>query len=67
MSVHFLFLILYKLKSSSSLFCNECTKFKNTRARMLNTFYHWSLKVLFLARNVKICHLLCNDLMNVIT
>ena len=34
------------LPSILSLFCNEFNKFNNTRARMLDSIYHMTLKIL---------------------
>ena len=34
------------LSSILSLFCHEFNKFKNTRARMLDSIYHMTLKLL---------------------
>ena len=36
------------LPSILSLFCNEFNKFNNTRARMLDTIYHMTLRYYFL-------------------
>ena len=47
------------LPSILSLFRNEFNKFKNTRARMLDSIYHMTntLKSYFCHKNVKFCHL----------
>ena len=43
------------LPSILSLFRNEFNKFNNTRARMLDSIYHMTLRLL-LSKNVIICH-----------
>ena len=55
MSAHVLLILLNKLRkrdkmrgvpSILSIFCNEFDKFNNTGARMLDSIYHMTLKVL---------------------
>ena len=54
MSVHVLLDLLNELRKRNkmrglphilSLFCNECNKFNNTGARMLDSIYHMTLKL----------------------
>ena len=50
MSAHVLLNLLNELgkrdKMRGSLFCNEFNKFNNTRARMLDSIYHMTLRYL---------------------
>ena len=59
------------LPSILYLFRNEFNKFNNTRARMLDSMYHVTLKLLkkhiFGVKTSRICHLLRNVIMDVIT
>ena len=59
------------LPSILSLFRNEFNKFNNTRARMLDSIYHMTLKLIknriFGVKTSRFCHLLCNVIMNAIT
>ena len=54
-----------------SLFCNEFNEFNNTGARMLDSIYHMTLKLLeyhiFGVKSSRFYHLLCNVIMDVIT
>ena len=54
------------LPSILSLFRNEFNKFNDTRARMLDSIYHMTLR-LFCRKNVIICHYVRNVVMDVIT
>ena len=50
------------LPSILSLFRNDFNKFNNTRARMLDSIYHMTLKIIliiFLRENVRVCRM-CN-------
>ena len=53
-----------------SLFRNEFDKFNNTRARMLDSVYHMTLKLLknciFGVKTSRFCHLLRVVIMNVV-
>ena len=53
------------LPSILSLFRNEFNKFNNTRARMLDSFYHMTFH--FWRKNVIFCHYVRNVVMDVIT
>ena len=59
------------LPSILSLFRNEFNKFNNTRARMLDSFYHTTFKITlkshFCRKTLYFCHYVCNVVMNVIT
>ena len=68
------------LPSALSLFRNEFNKFNNTRARMLDSIYHMTLRLLrnlIISYDIKItlkshkklwfCHYVRNVIMNVIT
>ena len=59
------------LSSILSLFRNEFYKFNTTEARMLDSIYHMTLKLLknhiFGLKMSRFCHLLRNIMMNVIT
>ena len=59
------------LPSILSLFRNEYNKFNNTRARMLDSFYHYdiniTLKFHFCLKTLYFCHYLHNVDMDVIT
>ena len=57
------------LRSILSLFRNEFNKFNNTRARMLDSFYHMTntLKSHFRHKNVIFFHYVRNVVMDVIT
>ena len=80
MTAHVLLNLLNKLRkrdkmrdlpSIISLFRNEFNKFNNMGAQMLDSIYHMTLK--FLKNHIlgvkmsRICHLLCNIIMDVIT
>ena len=62
---------MHGLPSILSLFCNKFNKFDNTGARLLDSFYHMTLKLLenhnFGVKMLKFGHLLCNIIMDVIT
>ena len=53
-----------------TLFCNELNKFNNTEARMLDSIYHITLKLIknriFGVKTSRFCHLLCNVIMDII-
>ena len=57
------------LLSILSLFLNEFNKFNNTRARIIDSFYHMTntLKSHFWRKNVINCHYVRNVVMYVIT
>ena len=58
------------LSSILSLFFNEINQFNNTETRMLDSIYLMALKVLknrYGVKTLKILHLLCNVIMDVIT
>ena len=59
------------LPSILSLFRNEFNTFNNTGARMFDPIYHMTLKLLknhiFGVKTLRICHLLSNVIMDVIT
>ena len=59
------------LPSILSLFRNELNKFNNTKARMLDSIYHMTFKLIknriFGVKTSRFCHLLCNVIMDVIT
>ena len=78
MSAHVLLNLLNKLgkrdkmqglQSILLLFRNEFNKFNNTGARMLDSIYHMTLKLLKKVLGMKtsrFCHLLCNVIINFI-
>ena len=79
MSAHFLLNLLNKLRKSDkmqgllsilSLFRNKFNKFNNTGARMFDSIYHMTLKLLknliFGVKTSRFCHLLHNVRMDVI-
>ena len=79
MSAHVLLNLFKKLRKSDkmrglpsilSLFCNKFNKFNNTRARLLSSIYHITLKItqnhIFGLKLSIFCHLLRNVIMNVI-
>ena len=59
------------LPSILSLFRNEFSKFNDTRARMLDSIYHMTkillLNLISAVKNVIICHIVHNLVINVIT
>ena len=59
------------LPSILSLFRKEFNKCNITGARMLASFYHMTLKLLknliFGVKTLRLCHLLCNVIMDIIT
>ena len=59
------------LSSISSLFRNEFNRFYNTGARMLDSIYHMTLKILknciFGVKTIRTSHILRNVIMDVIT
>ena len=59
------------LPSILSLFRNEFNKFNNTRARMLDSIYHMTLKLLLIfisdVITLYFCHYVRNVVMDVIT
>ena len=59
------------LPSILSLFRNEFYKFNNTGAQMLDSIYHMTFKLLenhiFGVKTSRMCHLLRNVIMDVIT
>ena len=59
------------LPSIISFFRNEFNKFNNTVARVLDSIYHTTLKLLknhfFGVKTSRFCHLLSNVIMDVIT
>ena len=70
MSAHILLNLLNKLGKSDkmgglpsilSLFCNECNKFNNTGARMLDSIYQMTLKYfcnrVFVVKTHIVCHI----------
>ena len=78
-SAHVLLNLLNKLRkrdkmrgllSIVSLFCNKFNNFNNTGAQMSDSIYQRILKLLkkciFLHKNIKICHLLRNSIMDII-
>ena len=80
MSVHVLLILLNELgkrdkmrglSSILSLFRYEFNKFNNTGARMLDSIYHMTLKLLknhiFGVKTSRFCHILRNVIMDVIT
>ena len=80
MSAHVLFNLLNKLGKSDKmrglpsfllLFRNEFNKYNNTGARMLDSCYHMTLKLIknriFCVNTSRFCHLLRNVIMDVIT
>ena len=79
MRAHFLLNLLNKLGKSDkmrglpsilSLFCNKFYKFNNTRARMLDSIYHMTLRLLWnlisAVKMLKFCHYVRNIVMDVI-
>ena len=80
MSAHVLLNLLNELRkrdkmrglpSILSLFCNEFNIFNNTRARVLDSIYHMTVrfffKLHFSRKNSYLCHYVCNVVMGVIT
>ena len=80
MSAHVLLSLLNELGKSDkmqglpsilSLFRNEFNLFDNTRARMLDSIYHITSKLLknhfFGMKTSRLCHFLCNVIIDVIT
>ena len=80
MSAHVLLILLTKLgkrdkmrglPSILSLFCNKFNKFNNTRARMLDSIYHMTLRLLrnliSAVKTLTFCHYVCNVVMDIIT
>ena len=80
MSVHVLLNLLNKLGKRDkmrglpnilSLFRNEFNKFNNTRARILDSIYHMTLRLLlqfhFCHKTLYFCHYVRNVVMDVIT
>ena len=57
------------LPSILSLFRNEFNKFNNTRARMLDSIYHMTIKIAFICdvKTSSFCHHVRNVVMDVIT
>ena len=46
---------------------NELNKFNNTRARMLDSIYHITLRSHFCRKTLEFCHYVRNVVMDVIT
>ena len=80
MSAHVLLYLLDKLGKSDKmqglpsillLFHKEFNKFNNTGARMLDSIYHMTSKLLknliFVVKTSILCHLLCSVIIDVIT
>ena len=80
MSVQVLLILLNELGKSDKmrglpsillLFRNEFNKFNNTGARILDSFYHMTIKLIkkhiFGVKTSRFCHLLRNVIMDVIT
>ena len=59
------------LPSILSLFRNEFNKFNKTRARMLDSIYHMTLRIImkshFCRQTLQFCHYVRNVVMDVIT
>ena len=80
MSAHVLLNLLNKFRKRDkmqglpriiSLFRNEFNKFNNTRARMLDSIYHMTLRLLLnlisAIKTLKFCYYVCNVVMGIIT
>ena len=80
MSAHVLLNLLNELGKSDKmrglssillLFRNKFNKFNNAGARMLDSIYHMTLKLIknriFCVKMSRFCHLLCNAIMDLIT
>ena len=59
------------LPSILSLFCNKFNNFNNTRAGILDSIYHMTLKILNKrisgVKTLYFCHYVCNVVVDVIT
>ena len=80
MSAHVLLILLNELgerdkmrglPSILSLFRNEFNKFNKTRARMLDSIYHMTLRIImkshFCRQTLQFCHYVRNVVMDIIT